>query len=35
MGLSREQRVGSVCNQVAALTFRERLQVLWALVCRR
>jgi hypothetical protein len=35
MGLTREQRLGSICNQVAWLTVRERLHVLWALLTWR
>lgn len=35
MGLTRAQQVGYIRNAVAWLTFRERLQVLWALLTRR
>lgn len=32
MGLTRQQRVGAIMNDVSHLTFRERLSVLRALV---
>lgn len=35
MGLTRQQQVGSICNQVAWFTWRERLTVLWALLTSR
>lgn len=35
MGLTRQQRLGSITNDVAWLTFRERLRVLWALLTAR
>jgi hypothetical protein len=35
MSLTREQQLGSICNQVAWLTPRERLIVLWALLTKR
>jgi len=31
MGLTRQQRLGGIVNDVAWLTWRERLVVLWAL----
>lgn len=35
MGLTRSQRVGGVCGDVAWFTWRERLQVLWVLLTAR
>jgi hypothetical protein len=35
MVLTRQQEVGSICNRVAWLTFRERLTVMWELLTSR
>jgi hypothetical protein len=35
MALTKDQKLGSICNQIAWLSLRERLVVLWALLTRR
>lgn len=34
MGLTKDQYVGQVCNDVAWLRWRDRLRVAWALLTR-
>jgi hypothetical protein len=34
MGLTKEQQVGGICNDVAWLGLRDRLRVFWALLTK-